>query len=332
MSNTTTVNRLTPGQVAAIQQYAVGPAACASLLYGIYLIISMRAIHLLMRRGLRTSRPRCILLATIVMMFLATTTVFRRDIQAALEQVSFIGDTSYSAPFQYHDFASVAAGCMLVLMSDMIVVWRTWVICDRWLVKITLSCCMAGSCGILFPVISRMHMVTSNQLESFLLVWPGSKLLLQDFRVHWECFYLWSYLYLSPMLSQLWELLTLPGYTAVLRKKVSMDVQMAALFAAYWDFFVESGLLYVVVWLLDVTSFLISPTSVEFYYVCMTVNYMLAIYPATVIILVTQRTPLPESKAPAPPFHLPAVQVRSIPSIIINIGFEAQQKELCTSV
>ncbi|KAJ7584542.1 hypothetical protein C8J56DRAFT_1090319 [Mycena floridula] len=154
------VHILTSDQVTAIQLSAVGSAVCVSMGYGMYLIITMKAIYVLIRRGVRGSRPRSMMLAVILMIFLTTTIVFAGDIQAAVEEVVLIGAPSISAPsVQLFNFVYLAAGALLLLMSDAVVVWRAWVICDRRWVKIALSCCMVN--GLITSVIATINKVRS---------------------------------------------------------------------------------------------------------------------------------------------------------------------------
>ncbi|KAJ7584564.1 hypothetical protein C8J56DRAFT_1090358 [Mycena floridula] len=307
MSNTTssTVYSLSPEQGSAIGKYAVGTAVCASLLYGIYLLLSMRAIS----RGLRTSRPRCILLAIIVIMFLATTALFDRDIQGALQQIIFLGKSRtpvLSNIFQYYNVTYIVAICMLILMGDAIVVWRAWVICDTRLVKRILSCCMS-SCGIgtMISLVSQVQSVNGG-------LKPSRSTILLPVMV-------------PSFITNLVATLAI-GHTAWVyshtSKRNPKDSPASGSIHTILLLFIESGFLYIIFWIVYATVAFIPSAIVGYYFL-----HIFAIYPVAIIILVAQRTPLPESKINAGQLRLSPV-VPSIHSTIIDIRLETEPKEL----
>ncbi|KAJ7584628.1 hypothetical protein C8J56DRAFT_1090459 [Mycena floridula] len=133
------------------QQQPVGAAICASLGYGSYCVLAMTAIYVLIRRrSLRKSRARCVLLSFIITMFLATTACFIADTRMSLLQEKILAaNAQISTPFldswkRYAVMYSITMHVVL-LMSDTIVVWRAWVLCDRRSVHVALSCCIVGS-------------------------------------------------------------------------------------------------------------------------------------------------------------------------------------------
>ncbi|KAJ7584562.1 hypothetical protein C8J56DRAFT_1054023 [Mycena floridula] len=310
MSNSTAsiICSLSLEQGSAIGTYAVGIAVCASLLYEIYLVLSMRAIYILMSRGLRTSRPRCCLLAIILIMFLATTTLFNRDIQGALEQIMFLGKnpTLVLHTFQYFNVTYIVALCMLTLMSDAIVVWRAWVICNSRSVKRILSCCMlSSSVGIMVSFVSEIRSA-NGELEA-----PLSAILLP--------------VLVPAFITNLVATLTI-GHTAWTyshtSKRNPKDSPASGSIHTILLLFIESGFLYIILWTVYVILAFIPSTNVEYRFV-----HTFAIYPVAIIILVAQRTPLPESKINARQLCLPPV-APSMPSTIIDIRLETEPKEL----
>ncbi|KAJ7584584.1 hypothetical protein C8J56DRAFT_893232 [Mycena floridula] len=172
-------------------------------------------------------------------------------------------------------------------MSDGIVAWRAWVICDRRWVKIALSCSMVSSLiGIIIDTAIYFHrlLATGQDYETISTLLPM----------------------LLPILGTNLVATVAVGqkawvYHQTLRKNANKAIIQGK--AHYiLVLLLESGLLYV-----DT---------------CM--QYMLAMYPAVIIILVTQRTSLLETPAQLPPPYSSEV-VASPRSTILNIGFGNQE-------
>ncbi|KAJ7584589.1 hypothetical protein C8J56DRAFT_951392 [Mycena floridula] len=317
--SSTTIRLLTPEQVIEVQQFAVGATACAALGYGTYLILSFRAMYVLIRRGLWESRPRCVLLAAVLMMFIATTTVFVGDIGIALNQVRFFGENPYPTgprSFDHSNIVRSVASRILVLLSDAIIVWRAWVICNRRALKIILSCCMLGALvGTLFEGIKVLKSLAAGRPSETMAVFLSMML---------------------PILTTNLVATLAIGHKAwVYRRTVRNNPSVISVSTEAHNkvflLFLESGLLYLVVWALDTTLGFIPSANLAYTYVDITVSYLLAMYPAVIIILVTQRTPLLEDQIHVPSntqIHMISTPLRptapSIRSTVVNIGFESE--------
>ncbi|KAJ7584613.1 hypothetical protein C8J56DRAFT_1054070 [Mycena floridula] len=313
MSNTTIVYLLTQEQVAAVQLSAVGTTACASLGYGMYLLLTMRAIYVLSRRGLRKSQPRCVLLAAIVLMSMATTGLFVANISNALAEISSVADAPKSDSIYQRFYlggistsiAGIISAHALILISDVIVVWRAWVICDRRLVKIILSCCMAGSLtGIIFEGLREVQIATgSRQLEMPEIMTAGLSMLL-------------------PMLvTNSVATLTIAHKAWVYRCTVRKNSDSGFIPNRAHPLlllFLKSGSLYIVIWALYfLLSLLFIPSaSIGMSFLNIIVAYLLALYPVLIIILVVQQTPLLETTVYAPPKQPPDITFSSRSTIL----------------
>ncbi|KAJ7584544.1 hypothetical protein C8J56DRAFT_893193 [Mycena floridula] len=248
----------------------------------------------------------------IVMLF-ATTTISRYYIQMALEQVSLFGQDPCHPliyPFQSDAVAYYISLCIVILLGDGIVVWRAWVICSRRWVNITLGICMVGSCiGIIFVIAVALQDVTAGrpiQVTAMLLF-----LVLPTF--------------ITNVIATLAIGHTVWVYERTIRAnpdKVPTPVTVHRVLF----FLLESGLLYMVLWITNAILVLIPSATRAFYYIHIAVTYMVDICPAAVIILVTQRTPPAESQKMPP--HFSPTRTPSMISSVLNIGFEAEPHNL----
>ncbi|KAJ7584616.1 hypothetical protein C8J56DRAFT_1166645 [Mycena floridula] len=305
MGNMTTMHLLTPEQVIVVQQSAVGGAACASLGYGIYLILSIQAMCVLVQQGLRKSRPRCVLLATIIVMFLATTASFVSNISIALMEVALIGEIHDPGFYQLFIVVGIISIRIQILISDLIVVWRAWAICDRRWVKIILSCCTIGSlAGILLEgVIEVQAAINGEESETTALALSILlPILITNSVATWT------------IVHKAWI------YRCTIRRNSDASL-IPSRGQQFLLLFIKSGFVYIIIWALYVTLLFISPTSVWHLYATVTVGYLLALYPVLVIILVTQRASLWNMTVhTAPQQHFQDMTASPHP-IILNIGF-----------
>ncbi|KAJ7584543.1 hypothetical protein C8J56DRAFT_893192 [Mycena floridula] len=301
------VHILTPGQVTAIQLSAVGAAVCASMGYGMYLIITMRAI----RRGFRGSRPRWMMLAVILMMFLTTTIIFTGNIQAAVEEVVLIGAPSFSAPsIQYFDFVYLTAGALQISISNAVVVWRAWVICDRR---------SKSECFVVHVTSQLSHDDINNyQVATFYF---QVKVLSES-----------HYIILSWLIGQSRE------YERTVRTNIRHSPTSAIVHRVLM-LLVQSGLVYLILWVGDNSDahissplmlcqtihtilFFIPSAIVEYYFVLAWVTYIQAMWPSVIIILVTDETHLVETTTLRHSFSVGHAQ-----QIVVTSQFDHRKSE-----
>ncbi|KAJ7584598.1 hypothetical protein C8J56DRAFT_893245 [Mycena floridula] len=228
----------------------------------------------------------------------AITASFVAEIGVRLSYLSSFSETRYS-----------------LLMSDGIVAWRAWVICDRRWVKIALSCSMVSSLiGIIieFAICTHRLLATGQHYETISSILPM----------------------LLPILGTNLIATVAIGHKAWIYHQT---VQKSANKAHHiLVLLLESGLFYIVMWAIYTALWFSPSAALEYIYMDISVPYMLAMYPAVIIILVTQRTSLLETPAQLPlPHSLEAVA--SPRSTILNIGFgnkelnESEPKDLSIS-
>ncbi|KAJ7584491.1 hypothetical protein C8J56DRAFT_951157 [Mycena floridula] len=302
------VHILTPEQVTAIQLSAVGAAVCASMWYGMYLIITMRAIYVLIRRGLGGSRPRWMMLAVILMLFFTTTIVFTGDIQTAVEEVVLIGAPTFSAPsIQDFNFLYLIAGSLLIFMSDAVVVWRAWVICDRRWVKITLSCCVVGA--IIANVIATVNKVRSLA--------PGGS--------PTPTFIAFLTVPLPLLITNVAATLAVGQAAWEYKRTVRENIRHSSTSAIVHRVLmlcVQSGLLYLILWTIHAVLFFIPSAIIQYYFVLMSEIYILGMWPSVIIILVIEETPLVETNALRHSFSVGHTQ-----QTVVASGFDHRRSE-----
>ncbi|KAJ7584585.1 hypothetical protein C8J56DRAFT_1166629 [Mycena floridula] len=287
-----------------------------------YLIVGLRAMYVLIQRGIINSRPRCVLLVTIILMNLAITATFAAEIGVNLNYLSSFSETGYSVrAFQHFSIIGLVASRALLLLNDGIVAWRAWVICDRRWVRIALSCSMVSSLiGIIIACATSIRWVlatgqdydTTSTLLPMLLPVLGTNLIATVAIGH-----------------EAWI------YHRTVRKSANKALIQSKAHQILVLLF-ESGLFYIVMWAIH-TAVEFSPSvDLEYAYVNTFVMYILAMYPAVIIILVTQQTSLLETPAQLPLPHSSEVVV-SPRSTILNIGFgnkelnESEPKDLSIS-
>ncbi|KAJ7584607.1 hypothetical protein C8J56DRAFT_1090409 [Mycena floridula] len=129
----------------------VAAAMCAALGYGYYSILAVATIYVLIRRrGFHKSLARCVLLGFIVTMLLVSTACFIVDIEMSILQDKIIGGSLGSlstaiTSWERCTIVYVISVHIMFFMSDLIVIWRAWVLCDRRSIRIVLFCCILAS-------------------------------------------------------------------------------------------------------------------------------------------------------------------------------------------
>ncbi|THU87607.1 hypothetical protein K435DRAFT_804179 [Dendrothele bispora CBS 962.96] len=120
---------------------------CHFLIYGIYLIVALLAVYILLSRGIRNSKPRLLLFViTVFELLLSTAYVV---VILVVDALIFFGGLSpewYQHRLRLSQQVDAGLGFVVrlnFLLSDKIVVWRTWVLFPfNTLVKSTLVFCM----------------------------------------------------------------------------------------------------------------------------------------------------------------------------------------------
>ncbi|KAJ7584614.1 hypothetical protein C8J56DRAFT_154029 [Mycena floridula] len=212
-------------------------------------------------------------------MFLATTIVFVGDLINILIRISSLGGSLYPIVIsQNYIIAGIIATHVLFFISDVLVVWRAWVICDRRLVKIILSCCIAGSlAGIIFEGLREVQVATgTKQLEITTMALS---------------------MLLPILITNSVATLTI-GYKAwIYRCTFKKNPEVGRVYQVFL-LFLKSGLLYIVIWALYFTLSLsfTSSASIGMGYLNIIVGYLLVLYPVLIIILIIQRPPLSDNR------------------------------------
>ncbi|KAJ7584577.1 hypothetical protein C8J56DRAFT_893226 [Mycena floridula] len=257
MSNSTVIPLLTPQEETLVQQWVVGIAMCASLGYGMYLILGLQAI----KRGIMNSRPRCVLLITMISMSVAITAVFVNNIGFALSDLALLSETQYSLRVYQH-----GAIMGMALMSDGIVVWRAWVICDQRWVKIALSCSMiSASIGFIIECVIYSHrlLATGQTYETMSAVLP---------------------MLVSIMATNLVATVAV-GHKAWIHHQTVRNSANQPLIRSKTHhvlmLLLESGLAYLVLWIIRTALWFSPSAALEYIYVDISVPYMLTSLPET---------------------------------------------------
>lgn len=136
-----------PSDIAALKQMIVIISVNA-VFYGLFLALVIMSTYILARQGLRDSRARQILLATTLLMITISTAHFILNILYYILQFPTLGAT-YEDPTALLNRLYGAQACLrrvTYLLSDVIVVWRAWIIWDRNLfVRIALGVSLLGT-------------------------------------------------------------------------------------------------------------------------------------------------------------------------------------------
>jgi len=116
-------------ETAAIVMSGTGQLMAMAATWGIYALLFSVSVCLLVKKGLRGSTPRKILLFSTCLMFTASTALASVDTAIYLVQFS-AGD--YIPTSNGLQLACEILFDSLFLMGDSIVIWRTWMVCpDR---------------------------------------------------------------------------------------------------------------------------------------------------------------------------------------------------------
>ncbi|KAJ7584645.1 hypothetical protein C8J56DRAFT_1054101 [Mycena floridula] len=253
-----------------INQQPLNLAICASLGYGSYSISAMIAIYVLIRRGgLCKSRARRILLGFIVIMLLSTTACFIADMGMSILQYKILMATaqisSASTATRWWKRCAIVYSIVMhimLLMGDMIVVWRAWVLCDRRAIQVVLSCCILGS-------------VAANIAHPAKLI---------------ESFGDGAYIPATVALGPHQRLATKHGELCRISvRKYLSNISQVTRAEKVLLLLIESGFVYLAIWIFVVTLLLI-PSAITLYWYSITfAPYFLAMNPVIIILLVVRR-------------------------------------------
>ncbi|KAJ7584590.1 hypothetical protein C8J56DRAFT_1090390 [Mycena floridula] len=263
------------------QRQPVGVALCAALGYGSYSVLAIIAIYVLIRRGgLYKSLARRVLLGFIITMFLATTACFVADAGMTILQDELLMDSAIASSQSalmarnWKRFGATYAimSHIVFLMSDMIVVWRAWVICDRRSVQAALSFCILGS---IVGIVIHVEKQLTSYLEGFSIIITIVAFLLP--------LALTNFVATSAIAYKAWIC------RVSVRKHLSNTSQMTRAEKVLL-LLLESGAAYLAGWIVIVILLLLGPSTHTIYlYATELSPYCVAIHPAIIILLVTGR-------------------------------------------
>ncbi|THU96607.1 hypothetical protein K435DRAFT_858386 [Dendrothele bispora CBS 962.96] len=142
---------LIPNEIVISLRDFVGQEAAEGVFYGTECLLTISAIYILIRQGLRNSLPRCFLLAAASLMLFDSTMLFAIHIMFDLAQINSLGDPSYDFQTIIHwESAAVVFLRLSYLAGDLIVVWRAWILFDGQVVfRMILSVCVLASTALL---------------------------------------------------------------------------------------------------------------------------------------------------------------------------------------
>ncbi|THU98156.1 hypothetical protein K435DRAFT_838280 [Dendrothele bispora CBS 962.96] len=149
------------------------------LLYGLEFFLTFCTGYLLVRQGVRNSTARFFLLIAIAIMLVDSTAVFAGNIVFGVVQIKgLVGDSNYD-PTPAMAIASIVL-CVFVrisyLLGDIIVVWRAWILFDKWsFARILLTLCMLLSFGV--AVVSAVFDIRTVLDDNFVFSTPVRYLL-----------------------------------------------------------------------------------------------------------------------------------------------------------
>ncbi|THU80601.1 hypothetical protein K435DRAFT_874211 [Dendrothele bispora CBS 962.96] len=115
------------------------------VLYGLLSLLTFIAVYLLIRKGLRNSVARLILLTVTFVMFGCSTAIFAEDADINIQQMKALGP---SAP----DLDGILKSNLILqnyILGDGVVVWRAWILFDRYSpFHFLLATCLLGTFAI----------------------------------------------------------------------------------------------------------------------------------------------------------------------------------------
>ncbi|THU76575.1 hypothetical protein K435DRAFT_970318 [Dendrothele bispora CBS 962.96] len=138
-----------PAQIAPLSDesanelaHVVTEIAIEGVLYGLLSLLTFIAVYLLIRKGLRNSVARLILLTATFVMFGCSTAIFAEDANVNIQQMKALGP---SAP----DLDKIMKDDLILqnyILGDGIVVWRAWILFDRYSpFRFLLATCLLGT-------------------------------------------------------------------------------------------------------------------------------------------------------------------------------------------
>ncbi|KAJ7589182.1 hypothetical protein C8J56DRAFT_1164083, partial [Mycena floridula] len=275
MSNPSSCS-LSDEEIALVQYKGTGLVIPNTLGYGIYLPLAVMSIYVLFRRGLPNSRARSVLFAFLVVMLVVATATFATHVKMAKLSILLLLGPNTGQPSEsvtrtsYNQLVilSIVLEGIIFFMSDLIVVWRAWVICNRRNVKLLLTVCITGSLGgIIFDSVRntqiRLGTAPKTSLESLGIYLP--------------------LIFTNVVATLAIALEAWQSRASLLRhlNRASSTSRPEKILLIL----VESGILYWVFWIVDIT---LRFTSVDYIYFANFIPYGLAGYPSGIVILVTR--------------------------------------------
>ncbi|KAJ7584602.1 hypothetical protein C8J56DRAFT_951407 [Mycena floridula] len=305
----------------------VPAAMCAALGYGYYSILAMAAIYVLSRRHrLRKSLARRVLLGFIIAMLLVSTVCFVVDVEMLIlhdEIIAASAQSSSSAITSWKRCGVVYSISVHVMffMSDLIVVWRAWVLCERRSIRVALFCCIlasiAGNAIHVAQEISFWNDAIPEGLSgsspkmivfAALLLLASSNVVATSAIAHkaWMC-------------------------RVSVRKELG-NISQTTRAEKVLLLLIESGAVYLAGWIVVVTLLLVPSTRLAYFYVSEFTPYIMVMNPVIIILLVTGRdapcaTAFRDGPLAAPSrrtFMEPTLD--SSPSTVIHVGFNGHSR------
>ncbi|THU93987.1 hypothetical protein K435DRAFT_860981 [Dendrothele bispora CBS 962.96] len=170
MSGSTKEPSLSPSLAFVVLEEWVLVEAIEGIFYGMTTLMTFSACWLIMRRGLRNSLSRFLIVIALVIMFINSTTAIVVDLIFISKRVQSLSDPEY-------DPTPVLIKCDVVegvisrisyLLGDCIVVWRAWIFFDlserRYFFRGILAICILGTtiCAIIDTVVSLKQVLQGN--------------------------------------------------------------------------------------------------------------------------------------------------------------------------
>ncbi|KAJ7575493.1 hypothetical protein C8J56DRAFT_974729 [Mycena floridula] len=304
------------GNSPEFHRQSIDLAISAALGYGAYSVLAMIAIYVLIRRhGLHKSKARRVLFGFTIAMFLVTTACFIADIRMAILQQGIV--TEILPSWKRWAIVNSIAHHIIYVMSDMIVVWRAWVLCSFRSIQVVLSVCIVGSI-----VGNIVH--TANQVEFYE---NGTRFsVLTSLVVMYLPLALTNLVATSAIAYKAWIC------RVSIRKHLS-QIPPITRAEKVLLLLIESGAGFLAAWLLSVILLVIPGPSTTMVYSNVTEFslYGMAMYHVVIILLVTGRNAPCETAfqcgTPSSPRFLARDSARSVPTPTFYIGSNGELNE-----
>ncbi|KAJ7589185.1 hypothetical protein C8J56DRAFT_937891 [Mycena floridula] len=271
---------LSDAEIALVQLHGTGFVIPCALGYGIYLPLAVMSMYTLLRRGLSDSRARSILFAFLVLIFVITTVRFASSVKMQQLFVLLLFGPNKSRPSRDATVASYLQAAVLSLvsdgiiyfLSDLIVVWRAWAICNRRNVKLLLTACIAGSlAGITFGTVGNVQVlfgaVPNTSLASLAVFLP----IMFTNLVATSAIAFEAWQSRASLLKDLYR----ASSTSKIEKILFIMIEAGVLYFVFWIVSIIFTLVPLIFWKYD-----------GYFYQLMT--FVMAAYPSVIVILVTR--------------------------------------------